>query len=214
MVLPWAAPASEEGWAVLSLWHTLHLFEYLLQVECEQTTRHQGVLFLGGTWDNLLKPTKIQSKARLVRMRLSFLFQSPRYDSVEEVDCDQELKIGGRYQHRPLRNTTLQVGSGRLFGLLLLCSLAAVSVSTLQLGRAVTSSNSIYPAPSVASCVRPTIRREWRTLNRETKNKYIEAVQCLSSKPSKLRDNGTLYDDFPWVHKLTAAKGLSRNTYV
>ena len=30
---------------------------------------------------------------------------------------------------------------------------------------------------------------------------YVTAVKCLATKPSKLRNNGSLYDDFPWVHK-------------
>lgn len=54
------------------------------------------------------------------------------------------------------------------------------------------------------TCARPAIRREWRTLSRADRNEYIAAVQCLSTKPSKLYSNGSLYDDFPRVHQATA----------
>ena len=50
-------------------------------------------------------------------------------------------------------------------------------------------------------CQQPTTRREWRTLSEPEKLDYVTAVKCLATKPSKLRNNGTLYDDFPWVHK-------------
>ncbi|KAF4638022.1 hypothetical protein G7Y89_g45 [Cudoniella acicularis] len=53
-------------------------------------------------------------------------------------------------------------------------------------------------------CAQPAVRREWRSLAPADKSQYIEAVQCLESKPSRVRNNGTLYDDFPWVHKSTS----------
>ena len=58
---------------------------------------------------------------------------------------------------------------------------------------------------SSVSCQEPPIRREWRTLTLVEKNDYIRAVRCLASKPSTLGINGTLYDDFPWVHKHTSS---------
>lgn len=58
-------------------------------------------------------------------------------------------------------------------------------------------------------CKEPVIRREWRTLSKSEKRKYIAAVQCLRSKPSTLDPNQTLYDDFPWVH--TQLRGHSKS---
>lgn len=51
-----------------------------------------------------------------------------------------------------------------------------------------------------ASCAKPSIRREWRTLSESDQLQYIAAVQCLRDRPSQLGLNQTLYDDFPWTH--------------
>ena len=50
-------------------------------------------------------------------------------------------------------------------------------------------------------CKSPSLRREWRSLDRTEKRNYIEAVKCLKKKDSRLDLNQTLYDDFPWVHQ-------------
>lgn len=52
----------------------------------------------------------------------------------------------------------------------------------------------------VLQCRHPTIRREWRNLNRSEKIEYITAVSCLRALPSRLGLNQTLYDDFPLIH--------------
>ncbi|PYI34945.1 Di-copper centre-containing protein [Aspergillus indologenus CBS 114.80] len=49
-------------------------------------------------------------------------------------------------------------------------------------------------------CQYPSVRREWRSLSTGEQQAYITAVKCLMDRPSKLRTNGTLYDDFPWIH--------------
>jgi hypothetical protein len=49
-------------------------------------------------------------------------------------------------------------------------------------------------------CIDPTIRREWRSLSQDEKRDYISAVKCLMTTDSFLRKNGSLYDDFAWVH--------------
>lgn len=49
-------------------------------------------------------------------------------------------------------------------------------------------------------CENPSVRREWRSLSQDEKQNYIDAVNCLAKLPSIIRENGTLYDDFPWVH--------------
>lgn len=55
------------------------------------------------------------------------------------------------------------------------------------------------PAPR-AACTSPEKRVEWREMKPEQQKSYIEAVQCLTTKPSKIGLNSTLYDDFPHVH--------------
>ena len=52
----------------------------------------------------------------------------------------------------------------------------------------------------LSTCIDPPRRREWRTLSRDQKSEYINAVRCLSTHSSGFRDEATLYDDFPWVH--------------
>lgn len=55
------------------------------------------------------------------------------------------------------------------------------------------------PAPR-ATCTNPEKRLEWREMKPEQQQSYLEAVKCLTTKPSKIRLNSTLYDDFPYVH--------------
>lgn len=58
--------------------------------------------------------------------------------------------------------------------------------------------------PPTTGCSQLVIRREWRTLSRSDREKYIAAVQCLATQLSKVYTNGSLYDDFPRVHYATA----------
>lgn len=53
---------------------------------------------------------------------------------------------------------------------------------------------------SPAACESLLTRREWRCLGRNEKIEYIRAVKCLIAQPSQLTPNGTLHDDFAWVH--------------
>ena len=55
-------------------------------------------------------------------------------------------------------------------------------------------------AGSTNFCTKPSIRREWRTLSKTEKIEYVEAVNCLRTKSSRLGLQQSLYDDFPWVH--------------
>jgi len=54
-------------------------------------------------------------------------------------------------------------------------------------------------------CIKPIIRREWQSLSRSEKTEYLRAVQCLSTQPSQLTDNGTLYSDFALVHRTSGS---------
>jgi tyrosinase len=55
-------------------------------------------------------------------------------------------------------------------------------------------------AVAVSKCEIPTKRVEWRELDDAARQQYTDAVLCLSTKPSRLGLNTTLYDDFPYVH--------------
>ncbi|KND91261.1 Tyrosinase [Tolypocladium ophioglossoides CBS 100239] len=53
-------------------------------------------------------------------------------------------------------------------------------------------------------CTSPDFRREWRTLSKDEKVNYIDAVNCLARTPGVLKNNCTLHDDFSWVHNRVA----------
>ncbi|KAJ9223621.1 hypothetical protein DTO169C6_3973 [Paecilomyces variotii] len=61
---------------------------------------------------------------------------------------------------------------------------------------------SFSPSSSVPSrrCKNPTVRREWRTLDRSEKLAYIEAARCLTESPSTRRSETTIHDDFVFLH--------------
>lgn len=53
-------------------------------------------------------------------------------------------------------------------------------------------------------CGTHLLRKEWRTLDAQQRADYVEAVHCTTRLPSRLIDNGTVYDDYPWIHSLMA----------
>ncbi|EMT74076.1 Tyrosinase [Fusarium odoratissimum] len=53
------------------------------------------------------------------------------------------------------------------------------------------------------SCENPTKRVEWREFDDAARQQYTDAVLCLSTKPSRLGLNTTLYDDFPFLRRLS-----------
>ena len=57
----------------------------------------------------------------------------------------------------------------------------------------------VSPPPGV--CRDPPKRKEWRQLDGSEKRAYIDAVKCLHHKPSGLGLNGTLHDDFAYIHR-------------
>ncbi|TVY82897.1 Tyrosinase ustQ, partial [Lachnellula suecica] len=78
-----------------------------------------------------------------------------------------------------------------ILSIIFLCGIALGRINNLENG----------PAFSInSSCRDPTTRREWRTLSEGDRLKYIEAVQCLRTLPSRLGLDQSLYDDFPYVH--------------
>jgi hypothetical protein len=52
----------------------------------------------------------------------------------------------------------------------------------------------------VVTCTKPGIRREWRALSIEDRSEFFQAVNCLGTVRSSWRPNGTLYDDFAYLH--------------
>lgn len=134
------------------------------------------------------------------------LFKSKvTYSTVEDGDYEEELKLGGASQSK-----------SRPWSLLLITTLFLLSLIPtliLILDRRLSSQHdTVILASNGPSwvCQQPTTRREWRTLSEPEKLDYVTAVKCLATKPSKLRNNGTLYDDFPWVHKhLSSKSGFS-----
>lgn len=53
-----------------------------------------------------------------------------------------------------------------------------------------------------AKCTTPSIRRSWTTLSDGEKLEYINAVNCLATRPSYINSNSTVYDDFSYMHIL------------
>lgn len=53
-------------------------------------------------------------------------------------------------------------------------------------------------------CSDPYFRNEWRMLSRQEKLDYIKAARCLTNTPSVIRQNGTIHDDFAFVHNMHA----------
>ena len=137
------------------------------------------------------------------------------YASLEDGDYDEESKVGSQSPppyavHTKSSSTSLRV----LLGLFVTSCLAVVGVCTF-FGHALWAPrvNFVTPSSMSVACVQPATRREWRTLSTPDKDAYIKAVQCLATRPSKLLENGTMYDDFPWVHKLTAPTGMEHEYY-
>ena len=82
--------------------------------------------------------------------------------------------------------------SARMF---LPVSLLALTLSAIPLTSATPT-----PIARRSNCTNPTIRKEWRTLSREEQINYVEAVNCLTTNPSRIGLSSPLYDDFPYVH--------------
>lgn len=49
-------------------------------------------------------------------------------------------------------------------------------------------------------CQASPVRLEWRSLSMHEKHDYIDAVNCLRRRPSRLGQDQSLYDDFPYTH--------------
>jgi len=143
-----------------------------------------------------------------------FFSKKQRYITLDTQD--EEIKVGAIASVPAVRLVAVETGLGWILAvvvLLCLSSLSAwasiyqnwkISASSLSMPTPISSESCPLLSTPVSSCVSPPIRREWRTLNTAAKREYIEAVQCLATKPSQVGGNGSLYDDFPWIHQQTA----------
>ena len=143
----------------------------------------------------------------------SALKSKAHYAALENGEFDPKLKPygpeGPHEQHVFIR-------AGRYSIAVVLCLLCTSIVSTwillfgnvfqLYHNNAVVLVESSSLSSLLWDCQQPSIRREWRTLSEAERLAYVNAVACLATKPSKLRNNGTFYDDFPWVHKHNSRK--------
>ena len=91
--------------------------------------------------------------------------------------------------------------------ILSMCSLCIfILVATFAFGILLSTRFSINGENDNASiehaplCREPAVRQEWRSLRDSQKENYLQAVQCLRMKPSRILSNQTLFEDFPWVH--------------
>ena len=146
---------------------------------------------------------------------LSLFKRNARYLQLgDDDDADQEAKLdpGEVYVDR---SVTVRVGLCSFLALFLLLGASVASwwillfhgpLKTAPVDIVVQQPSVAASAPSRSTwlCQQQATRREWRTLSDGGRLQYVDAVRCLATRPSKLRNNGTLYDDFPWVHKHTA----------
>ncbi|KAJ1301572.1 hypothetical protein OPQ81_008820 [Rhizoctonia solani] len=55
---------------------------------------------------------------------------------------------------------------------------------------------------SSVPCIKPAVRKEWRSLTQDQRDQFHKAVKCLQSKPStfEVDVSKNLFDDFSYVH--------------
>ena len=63
-----------------------------------------------------------------------------------------------------------------------------------------------------STCKMSPVRREWRSLSQSEKAQYVDAVLCLRTVPSKIRPEGLVYDDFPYIHARGAKHSMTPST--
>lgn len=160
----------------------------------------------------LQSPIKSNYCSKVCTMFFSRFFK-PSYASVHSIESsdyeDEESKHGVQapVMLRPT-GMTIKIGLCHAIILAVLFCTSIVSTWVLLLKNPNQINLTNPPVKTQWQCAQPSVRREWRSLVPVEKKQYIEAVQCLETKPSRLRNNGTLYDDFPWVHKLTSVQSM------
>lgn len=129
------------------------------------------------------------------RPQLPALARYQLISSEEDLGSIQDQSVRDCREHKP------STAQRRLFfacftlGLLAVISISfnfgIFTFSRLKLGT--------FDFQSTA-CDQPAFRREWRSLSVSERLNYIDSVQCLRTRPSRLGLNQSLYDDFPYVH--------------
>jgi hypothetical protein len=62
---------------------------------------------------------------------------------------------------------------------------------------------------NISTCSNPPTRIEWRSLPLEERTSYVNAVNCLATKPSRIGLGTSLYDDFPHIHNELDKRSMS-----
>lgn len=76
---------------------------------------------------------------------------------------------------------------------LILCSITVIELRVLTQAR-------ISVPTSHGACRNAPTRREWRSLLEEEKKEFSRSVNCLSTVPSRWKQNGTIYNDYTLLH--------------
>ena len=123
--------------------------------------------------------------------------QQTQYLPITNFESDGEGELGIADKHA-------QSTSSRFFmfvSIILACSIGFIGGFTWGSPRKISSVHQDYQANLFSpQCTNPSTRREWRSLSLSEKRSYIRAVKCLTEKPTQLRADGVLYDDFPYTH--------------
>lgn len=119
-------------------------------------------------------------------MRLSFWRRASQYSSVPESDDPEDARSPSPAikKREPLWWIFVSITTFLCF----------FSVVTFAL--------SFFPSSFVPlrQCGSPTVRREWRTLERNERLAYVQAARCLTESPSSRRSNTSIHDDFVLLH--------------
>ena len=142
-------------------------------------------------------------------------FSKPKahYLCVEDGDFEdgEKLRLGGEDMPRS-NNVIIKSGffSTVLITILFLSSIVSTWVMFLSSRHSAPLEVHRFQSNGPAwICQRPETRREWRMLTMPERQDYVTSVRCLADKPSKLRNNGTLADDFAWIHKYLTTSSTS-----
>ncbi|KAI1294305.1 hypothetical protein F5Y03DRAFT_410919 [Xylaria venustula] len=113
----------------------------------------------------------------------------PTYSHVEhDEDQSEILEKRSGWKCR----TILDVAATALSVLAALAAFGLITVLLIPFSSATSSSEH--------TCVDPPTRREWRSLNTHEREEYLSAVKCLYNTSSELVGQGSIIDDFTWVH--------------
>ena len=132
----------------------------------------------------------------------------PRFHRMQSnAMADKGYKQLPQTEESPYVPRSLQRERLRTHGRVFCCSLACASVIFLLMGAMwhlfpPKGPRGLAQSSSASTCHQRLLRREWRSLHSDQQVDYIKALKCLNVKPSMFRDasNGSLYDDFEWVH--------------